>query len=42
MKLSVGSNASHLTVYSEYGIDVFDIHTTDWVQTTSLCKVTQQ
>ncbi|XP_056872760.1 serine/threonine-protein kinase MRCK beta isoform X2 [Takifugu flavidus] len=37
--VAISSNASHLTVYSEYGIDVFDIHTTDWVQTTSLCKI---
>uniref|UniRef100_A0A3B5KR12 non-specific serine/threonine protein kinase n=1 Tax=Xiphophorus couchianus TaxID=32473 RepID=A0A3B5KR12_9TELE len=32
------SNSSHLTVYSEYGVDVFDIHTTEWVQTISLRK----
>ena len=34
-----GSNSSYLTVYSEYGVDVFDIHTTEWVQTISLRKV---
>lgn len=34
-----GSNLSYLTVYSEYGVDVFDIHTTEWVQTISLRKV---
>uniref|UniRef100_A0A4W6EM92 non-specific serine/threonine protein kinase n=1 Tax=Lates calcarifer TaxID=8187 RepID=A0A4W6EM92_LATCA len=33
------SNSSHLTVYSEYGVDVFDIHTTEWVQTISLRKI---
>ncbi|MEQ2207716.1 hypothetical protein XENOCAPTIV_017421, partial [Xenoophorus captivus] len=33
------SNSSHLTVYSEYGLDVFDSHTTEWVQTISLRKV---
>uniref|UniRef100_A0A4W5P0S5 CDC42 binding protein kinase beta (DMPK-like) n=1 Tax=Hucho hucho TaxID=62062 RepID=A0A4W5P0S5_9TELE len=31
--------SSYLTVYSEYGVDVFDIHTTEWVQTISLRKV---
>ncbi|XP_075993387.1 serine/threonine-protein kinase MRCK beta isoform X1 [Genypterus blacodes] len=33
------SNSSHLTVYSEYGVDVFDIHTSEWVQTISLRKI---
>ncbi|XP_026163969.1 serine/threonine-protein kinase MRCK beta isoform X2 [Mastacembelus armatus] len=37
--LACSSNASHLTVYSEYGVDVFDIHTTEWVQTISLRKI---
>ncbi|XP_069371025.1 serine/threonine-protein kinase MRCK beta isoform X10 [Paralichthys olivaceus] len=37
--LACSSNSSHLTVYSEYGVDVFDIHTTEWVQTISLCKI---
>uniref|UniRef100_A0A3B3Y257 CDC42 binding protein kinase beta (DMPK-like) n=1 Tax=Poecilia mexicana TaxID=48701 RepID=A0A3B3Y257_9TELE len=40
--LACCSNSSHLTVYSEYGVDVFDIHTTEWVQTISLRKVTNQ
>lgn len=40
MSLSPGSNSSHLTVYSDYGVDVFDIHTAEWVQTISLRKVT--
>uniref|UniRef100_A0A4W5P069 non-specific serine/threonine protein kinase n=1 Tax=Hucho hucho TaxID=62062 RepID=A0A4W5P069_9TELE len=33
------SSSSYLTVYSEYGVDVFDIHTTEWVQTISLRKL---
>uniref|UniRef100_A0A8K9XCS2 Serine/threonine-protein kinase MRCK beta n=1 Tax=Oncorhynchus mykiss TaxID=8022 RepID=A0A8K9XCS2_ONCMY len=37
--LACSSNSSYLTVYSEYGVDVFDIHTTEWVQTISLRKV---
>ncbi|XP_073348673.1 serine/threonine-protein kinase MRCK beta isoform X6 [Pagrus major] len=37
--LACSSNSSHLTVYSEYGVDVFDIHTTQWVQTISLRKI---
>ncbi|TKS65074.1 Serine/threonine-protein kinase MRCK beta [Collichthys lucidus] len=37
--LACSSNSSHLTVYSEYGVDVFDIHTTEWVQTISLHKI---
>ncbi|XP_005753400.1 serine/threonine-protein kinase MRCK beta isoform X2 [Pundamilia nyererei] len=37
--LAFCSNSSHLTVYSEYGVDVFDIHTTEWVQTISLRKI---
>ncbi|MEQ2172986.1 hypothetical protein GOODEAATRI_027026 [Goodea atripinnis] len=40
--VAVGSNSSHLTVYSEYGLDVFDSHTTEWVQTISLRKVTNR
>lgn len=36
--LACCSNSSHLTVYSEYGVDVFDIHTAEWVQTISLRK----
>lgn len=37
--LACSSNSSHLTVYSEYGVDVFDILTTEWVQTISLRKI---
>ncbi|XP_077409706.1 serine/threonine-protein kinase MRCK beta isoform X6 [Vanacampus margaritifer] len=37
--LACSSNSSHLTVYSEYGVDVFDIHTAEWVQTISFCKI---
>ncbi|XP_028252583.1 serine/threonine-protein kinase MRCK beta isoform X4 [Parambassis ranga] len=37
--LACSSNSYHLTVYSEYGVDVFDIHTTEWVQTISLRKI---
>ena len=39
ISLSAGSNALYLSVYSEYGVDVFDIHTAEWVQTISLRKV---
>lgn len=35
----LGSNSSHLSVYSDYGVDVFDIHTAEWIQTISLRKV---
>ncbi|XP_077444094.1 serine/threonine-protein kinase MRCK beta isoform X1 [Stigmatopora argus] len=37
--LACSSNSSHLTVYSEYGADVFDIQTAEWVQTISLRKI---
>ncbi|XP_077594107.1 serine/threonine-protein kinase MRCK beta isoform X2 [Stigmatopora nigra] len=37
--LACSSNSSHLTVYSEYGVDVFDIQTAEWVQTISLRKI---
>ncbi|XP_054616913.1 serine/threonine-protein kinase MRCK beta isoform X2 [Dunckerocampus dactyliophorus] len=37
--LACSSNSSHLTVYSEYGVDVFDVHTAEWVQTISLRKI---
>ncbi|XP_038824435.1 serine/threonine-protein kinase MRCK beta-like isoform X3 [Salvelinus namaycush] len=37
--LACSSNSSYLTVYSEYGVDVFDIHTTEWIQTISLRKL---
>ncbi|XP_004698843.2 LOW QUALITY PROTEIN: serine/threonine-protein kinase MRCK beta [Echinops telfairi] len=30
---------SHVTVYSEYGIDVFDVHTMEWVQTIGLRRI---
>uniref|UniRef100_A0AAY4EI48 non-specific serine/threonine protein kinase n=1 Tax=Denticeps clupeoides TaxID=299321 RepID=A0AAY4EI48_9TELE len=33
------SNSTYLTVYSDYGLDVFDVHTTEWVQTISLRKI---
>lgn len=34
-----GSNSTYLTVYSDYGVDVFDVHTMEWVQTISLRKI---
>ncbi|KAM7396076.1 hypothetical protein PAMA_007377 [Pampus argenteus] len=37
--IACSSNSSHLTVYSEYGVDVFDIHTAEWIQTISLRKI---
>uniref|UniRef100_A0A1A8EUV5 non-specific serine/threonine protein kinase n=2 Tax=Nothobranchius korthausae TaxID=1143690 RepID=A0A1A8EUV5_9TELE len=37
--LACCSNSSHLTVYSEYGVDVFDLHTSEWVQTVPLRKI---
>uniref|UniRef100_A0AAY4EHA5 non-specific serine/threonine protein kinase n=1 Tax=Denticeps clupeoides TaxID=299321 RepID=A0AAY4EHA5_9TELE len=37
--LACSSNSTYLTVYSDYGLDVFDVHTTEWVQTISLRKV---
>uniref|UniRef100_A0A8D0CKB6 Serine/threonine-protein kinase MRCK beta n=1 Tax=Scleropages formosus TaxID=113540 RepID=A0A8D0CKB6_SCLFO len=33
------SNLSYLTVYSDYGIDVFDMNTMEWVQTVCLRKI---
>uniref|UniRef100_A0A1A7XIX9 non-specific serine/threonine protein kinase n=1 Tax=Iconisemion striatum TaxID=60296 RepID=A0A1A7XIX9_9TELE len=39
MPLACCSNSSHLTVYSEYGVDVFDLHTSEWVQTVPLRKI---
>ncbi|KAM8781802.1 serine/threonine-protein kinase MRCK beta [Rhynchonycteris naso] len=30
---------SHVTVYSEYGVDVFDVHTMEWVQTIGLRRI---
>ncbi|XP_070798199.1 serine/threonine-protein kinase MRCK beta isoform X3 [Pituophis catenifer annectens] len=32
-------NPSYLTVYSEYGVDVFDVNTMEWVQTIGLRKI---
>ncbi|XP_062947921.1 LOW QUALITY PROTEIN: serine/threonine-protein kinase MRCK beta [Cynocephalus volans] len=32
-------SASHVTVYSEYGVDVFDVHTMEWVQTIGLRRI---
>ncbi|XP_051952293.1 serine/threonine-protein kinase MRCK beta isoform X3 [Xyrauchen texanus] len=37
--LACSSNSNYLTVYSDYGVDVFDVHTTEWVQTISLRKI---
>uniref|UniRef100_A0A8C9S191 Serine/threonine-protein kinase MRCK beta n=1 Tax=Scleropages formosus TaxID=113540 RepID=A0A8C9S191_SCLFO len=36
---STCSNLSYLTVYSDYGIDVFDMNTMEWVQTVCLRKI---
>ncbi|KAL4692411.1 hypothetical protein H8959_016221 [Pygathrix nigripes] len=30
---------THVTVYSEYGVDVFDVRTTEWVQTIGLRRI---
>ncbi|XP_068110727.1 serine/threonine-protein kinase MRCK beta isoform X2 [Hyperolius riggenbachi] len=32
-------SSSYVTVYSEYGIDVFDVHSMDWVQTIGLRRI---
>ncbi|KAM6202029.1 serine/threonine-protein kinase MRCK beta [Rhynchocyon petersi] len=32
-------SASHVTVYSEYGVDVFDVNTMEWVQTIGLRRI---
>ncbi|XP_072284403.1 serine/threonine-protein kinase MRCK beta isoform X3 [Pyxicephalus adspersus] len=32
-------SSSYVTVYSEYGIDVFDVHTMEWVQTIGLRRI---
>ncbi|KAK9956089.1 hypothetical protein ABG768_013844 [Culter alburnus] len=37
--LACSSNSNYLTVYSDYGVDVFDVHTTEWVQTISLRRI---
>lgn len=34
-----GCSSSHVTVYSEYGVDVFDVRTMEWVQTIGLRRV---
>lgn len=39
MLLPPGCSPSHVTVYSEYGVDVFDVHTMEWVQTIGLRRV---
>lgn len=36
-----GCSGSHVTVYSEYGVDVFDVRTMEWVQTIGLRRVRQ-
>lgn len=37
--LPIGCNSFYLTVYSEYGVDVFDVNAMEWVQTIGLRKV---
>ncbi|TRY99921.1 hypothetical protein DNTS_020227 [Danionella cerebrum] len=37
--LACSSNSSYLTVYCDYGVDVFDVHTMEWVQTISLRRI---
>ncbi|XP_051730153.1 serine/threonine-protein kinase MRCK beta isoform X8 [Ctenopharyngodon idella] len=37
--LACSSGSNYLTVYSDYGVDVFDVHTTEWVQTISLRRI---
>ncbi|XP_072558987.1 serine/threonine-protein kinase MRCK beta-like isoform X3 [Paramormyrops kingsleyae] len=37
--LACCSNLSYLSVYSDYGIDIFDINSMEWVQTLSLRKI---
>ncbi|XP_019374075.1 PREDICTED: serine/threonine-protein kinase MRCK beta isoform X3 [Gavialis gangeticus] len=32
-------NSSYITVYSEYGVDVFDVNTMEWVQTIGLRRI---
>ena len=34
-----GCSPAHVTVYSEYGVDVFDVRTMEWVQTVGLRRV---
>ncbi|XP_072318245.1 serine/threonine-protein kinase MRCK beta isoform X2 [Eucyclogobius newberryi] len=33
------SNASHLTVYSDYGVDIYDLHSSEWLQTLPIRKL---
>ncbi|MFT7801891.1 serine/threonine-protein kinase MRCK beta isoform X1 [Arapaima gigas] len=37
--IACSSNLSYLTVYSDYGIDVFNLNTMEWVQTVCLRKI---
>lgn len=37
-----GCSPSHVTVYSEYGVDVFDVRTMEWVQTIGLRRVRER
>lgn len=39
--IAPGCSSSHVTVYSEYGVDVFDVSTMEWVQTIGLRRVRQ-
>ncbi|XP_054944481.1 LOW QUALITY PROTEIN: serine/threonine-protein kinase MRCK beta [Physeter macrocephalus] len=34
-----GCSPAHVTVYSEYGVDVFDVRTMEWVQTVGLRRI---
>ncbi|KAM4662947.1 serine/threonine-protein kinase MRCK beta isoform 2-T2 [Discoglossus pictus] len=37
--IACSCNSSYVTVYSEYGIDVFEVSTMDWVQTIGLRRI---
>ncbi|XP_056403217.1 serine/threonine-protein kinase MRCK beta [Hyla sarda] len=37
--ITCSCSPSYVTVYSEYGIDVFDVHSMDWVQTIGLRRI---
>ncbi|XP_072424654.1 serine/threonine-protein kinase MRCK beta isoform X1 [Chiloscyllium punctatum] len=37
--VACGYTSSYLTVYSEYGVDIFDVNTMEWVQTIPLRKI---
>ncbi|KAJ8409079.1 hypothetical protein AAFF_G00241000 [Aldrovandia affinis] len=39
MPIACSSTTSYLSVYSDYGIDVFNVNTMEWVQTLSLRKI---